>query len=224
MSGLLHRLAARTLTGTAPRLRSVAPIPWLATPDAVHTAPPTPPDSAVAQAYSVAPGAPAPETPEAPPPGRPVGSPPTGTMPTTAEPEPSCAALTPAPRSDMPKADVPQPNPQPIPVLPVDPRPAPGRRAVPPPVAAPGRHPRPETPLPAPLLPPADAPAAPGRVATTARAAAADREPATEVYVHIGRVELTAVTESPAPQRKPQPVRTGRSLDEFLQQRKDRHR
>ncbi|MDF3308909.1 hypothetical protein P3H15_28240 [Rhodococcus sp. T2V] len=47
-------------------------------------------------------------------------------------------------------------------------------------------------------------------------------EPATEVHVHIGRIELTAVSESRPSQRTVRPARSARSLDEYLQQRRDR--
>jgi hypothetical protein len=84
-----------------------------------------------------------------------------------------------------------------------------------------GRH------LPAPLLaPPRDAPADRAAAPTGPHVAvpAVHSEPATEVHVHIGRVELTAVAESPPPQRKAQSAPVGRSLDEYLQQRKERLR
>jgi hypothetical protein len=80
--------------------------------------------------------------------------------------------------------------------------------------------------LPAPLLaPPPDAPAESDWAPSGSHVAidTADSEPATEVHVHIGRVELTAVQESPSPQRKSRDAHTGgRSLDEYLKLRKDR--
>jgi hypothetical protein len=86
----------------------------------------------------------------------------------------------------------------------------------------------PPTGLPAPLLAPlpdvqpAFAQASSAPIVAVGRSA--DSETATEVHVHIGRVELTAVTESQAPQRKPRPRPAARSLDDYLQQRKERLR
>jgi hypothetical protein len=90
---------------------------------------------------------------------------------------------------------------------------------------APGSYPASARRLPPPLLaPPPDAAAesAVPRTGPYVAVGATVAEPPTEVHVHIGRVELTAVTESPPPQRKTRSARPGRSLDEYLQQRKER--
>jgi hypothetical protein len=67
-------------------------------------------------------------------------------------------------------------------------------------------------------LPPPNGP----RIGWHDAATAGASEPAPEVHVHIGRVELTAVSEPQASQRTARPARSGRSLAEYLQQRRDR--
>jgi hypothetical protein len=49
------------------------------------------------------------------------------------------------------------------------------------------------------------------------QSAAADE--ATEVHIHIGRIDVTAVHEAPPPRRKTAPARAPRSLDDYLSRR-----
>jgi hypothetical protein len=43
----------------------------------------------------------------------------------------------------------------------------------------------------------------------------------TEVHVHIGRIEVTAVHEAPTPKAKPSAARKPMSLDDYLARRKE---
>lgn len=52
------------------------------------------------------------------------------------------------------------------------------------------------------------------------RRPSADAEPAPEVHIHIGRIELTAVSPSTAPRRESAPTKKPMSLDEYLQRRR----
>jgi hypothetical protein len=227
MSGLLHRLAERTLNGNGPRVRSVAPVRWLATPEifeAAELATPAP-ESAVQPARTArlvatplpeAPGAALDYPPDAFSPEPAVVTPMDHEKP-EAPPAPPSGVEPRQPSAGMPNTPAEQYNPPLVSAMPE------GLTAAVAPLSNPvcARH------LPIPMLPsPPDEQADPvgARAGLHVPVAAADREPATEVHVHIGRVELTAVAESPPPQRKTQSARTGRSLDEYLQQRKDRRR
>jgi hypothetical protein len=229
MSGLLHRLAERALSGTAPRVRSVAPVPWLAMPEIVEAAEPAAlaPASAVPQPPTAKPFAP-----EAP--GAALDHPLDA-----ASPKPAVVPAATAAATEHEEAEAPAP-----PALGVEPRQPSATTADTPAVqhnlSAPTASPQTLTAtvaalsnsvrarnLPGPLLaPPTDVHADPvgARTGLHVAVAAVDSEPATEVHVHIGRVELTAIAESPPPQRKTQSASTGRSLDAYLQQRKDRRR
>jgi hypothetical protein len=224
MSGLLHRLAQRTLNGNAPRVRPVAPIPWLATPgifEAAESATPAP-ETAVPHTRTASPVARSPEAPEAAPretPDVPLPEPPvvpTAAMAAIAHDETEAPAAPTFVEPDhappgVPTAFVTPQNP-PMTAMSTD-APTAARRSYP----ASARR------LPPPLLAPRpDAQADPAVPRSRPHVAATVTEPPTEVHVHIGRVELTAVTESPPPQRKTLPAPTGRSLDEYLQQRKER--
>jgi hypothetical protein len=226
MSGLLHRLAQRTLNGNAPRVRPVAPIPWLATPgifEAAESATPAP-EPAVPHTRTPSPVAPFPDAPDAAPRETPDASSPeppvvptpavaaTAHEETEAPPAPTFVEPDHAPPG-APTAFVTQHNP-PATTMSTDA-----------PTAAPRSYPASARRLPPALLAPRpDAQADPAlpRIRPHVAVAAPVTEPPTEVHVHIGRVELTAVTESPPPQRKARPASTGRSLDEYLQQRKER--
>jgi hypothetical protein len=229
MSGLLHRLAERTLSGAAPRVRSVAPVPWLATPEFVDAAEPVAPGLA-----SAAPQPPTakPFAPEAP--GAALDHP-------ADAPSPKPAVVPAATAAATEHEDAVAPGP---PALGVEPRQVsattadtPAAQYNPSPLTAspqafaatvaPLSNPVPARNLPAPLLAsPSDVHADPvgARTGLPVAVAALDSEPATEVHVHIGRVELTAIAESSPPQRRTRSATTGRSLDEYLQQRKERRR
>src|SRR5262245_47638052 len=99
MSGLLQRLAERTLNGAAPRVRSVAPVPWLATPDFVEAVEPLTlaPASATRQPRTAKPS-----SPDAP--GPALEHPPDAPS-----PNPAVASAATAAATDNEEADVPGP-------------------------------------------------------------------------------------------------------------------
>jgi hypothetical protein len=224
MSGLLHRLAQRTLNGNTPRVRPVAPIPWLATPgtfESAESATPAP-ESAVPHTRTASPVAHSPEAPDAAlreTPDVPLPEPPV-------LPKAAVAAIA-HDETEAPVAPTfvePGHAPPAAPTAFVTPQnPPTTAMSTDAPTAARRSYPASARRLPPPLLAPRpDAQADPAVPRRRPHVAAAVTEPPTEVHVHIGRVELTAVTESPPPQRKTRPAPTGRSLDEYLQQRKER--
>jgi len=229
MSGLLHRLAERTLRGTAPRVRSIAPVPWLATPEIVEAAEPV----------ALGPASAAPQPPTAKPFAPEALGAALNHIPDAASPKPAEVPTATAAATEHDEAEATG-----QPVLGVEPR-RPSAKTADIPAAqhnssvlagspqalsatvAPLSNPVNTRNLPGPLLAsPSDVHADPvgARTGLPVAVAAVDSEPATEVHVHIGRVELTAIAESPPPQRKTRSASTGRSLDEYLQQRKDRRR
>jgi hypothetical protein len=64
-------------------------------------------------------------------------------------------------------------------------------------------------------------PSLPARVAAPTRAAAAEPPaPVPDVHIHIGRLELTALTAAPAPRReRATPEHKPMSLDDYLRRR-----
>lgn len=91
-------------------------------------------------------------------------------------------------------------------------------------VVEPGVAPAPATAAQAPLarLAAASPPLATSRAAarrTSERSKPAPEAPPSDVYIHIGRIELTAVSKPAPPRRSPQPAKKPMSLDEYLQRR-----
>jgi hypothetical protein len=217
MSGLLHRLAERTVNDRAPRMRSVAPIPWLgpevvsdpaesviAAPDPARSSDTARSSASIPERAGAEPPEPAAPFTSAAVPIREVD---TTAAPTSRGEANQLSAM--APTSALTQPDT---------------TPSRSAPAPPAPPAAPGAHPAGAWRVPVPLLAPRSGVAAEAP-RTDVAFAAAGTDRATEVHVHIARVELTAVpAPSPTPQRTASKDRPGRSLDEYLRQRKERSR
>ena len=76
------------------------------------------------------------------------------------------------------------------------------------------------TPASADSLPAMLQPAAPVEARNVASAAGAGREDTTELHIHIGRIEVTAVREAAPIRRKPAAAQAATSLDAYLAQRR----
>jgi len=237
MSGLLQRLAARA-TGTAWTVRSDARLPFAtastgapAHGDGLPAWPPSPENAASPQApadpmapprrHAAAPGAQAPGLPPqaaaTPPHPEP---PPLLQPPIAARPGLVHGAARPAPFAETPLIASTHADPLGAPPHVEQATPSPHRAATP-------REAFSLQADPAPLLPPRAAsptrPAAnmPSTPAAVPRPAPAAADTSTEVHIHIGRIEVTALP-TPAPPRRPARERTQpMSLDAYLARRKE---
>jgi hypothetical protein len=236
MSGLLHRLTERTLNVSESRVRPLAPNPWLTAPESPPAAGESVPRIPTLGVLSGLPGQSRAEPPAVQEPPR-TGIPDdpadaVARSPDVAEPsaQPRAGETFHREQVETPGAlalsveslSSPSVAPPTGPLLSSDIRPdtdAPRPSTL---VATPrsGREDRPRPP--ARLL--AELPDTPMASVDRNRPyeATETSQPATEVHVRIARVELTAVMEPPAPQGKSRPAPAGPSLDEYLQQRKER--
>jgi hypothetical protein len=249
MSGLFHRLAAQALGKAQPVVHSLAHIPYVAPLELVDESAaegtPAPPEMPAPLGNlgrdARIDGAPRPLDPGFPlvlQPPTPVLSAQTVRSEDRASAEPTRAPLLATSSRRLPPADLPADGRplQPVAGIPTALLPVQTREGVAPapagtvePRAAEPAAPSPRL-APAPLLSPS--PLAWPRSNASGRSplvrplevANAQQDETTEVHVHIGRIEVTALHEAPPPKPKRPPARSPMSLDDYLARRKEERR